>query len=146
MIPRETLYKPKRGVDLGADWKPRLISVDIDGKENEYWFPTEMISGLILSCTFFWIFWGTTITIDHLMPSPGYLKSRSSCPLSKREWHPASRRIPPKTINYLYFLKFKVILDQIANPRRSPAPVQSWCEVTQAHYLASAPGLGRQKI
>merc|ERR1712066_695331 len=27
MIPRETLYKPKRGVDLGADWKPRLPEI-----------------------------------------------------------------------------------------------------------------------
>ena len=49
MIPRETLYKPKRGVDLGADWKPRLISVDIDGNLDEYRFPAYMISGLILS-------------------------------------------------------------------------------------------------
>jgi dihydropyrimidine dehydrogenase (NADP+) len=27
MIPRETLYKPKRGVDLGEDWKPRLPDI-----------------------------------------------------------------------------------------------------------------------
>jgi len=27
MIPRETLYKPKRGVDLGEGWKPRLPDI-----------------------------------------------------------------------------------------------------------------------
>ena len=68
---------------------------------------------------------GTTITFDHFMPSPGYLKSRSSCPLSKRVWHPASRRIPPKTFNQLYVQKFKVIWNQVthldvAPPRSSP--------------------------
>ena len=27
MVPRKDLYKPKRGVDLGEDWKPRLPDV-----------------------------------------------------------------------------------------------------------------------
>jgi dihydropyrimidine dehydrogenase (NADP+) len=27
MVPRETLYKPKRGVDLGEGWKPRLPDI-----------------------------------------------------------------------------------------------------------------------
>lgn len=27
MVPRESLYKPKRGVDLGEGWKPRLPDI-----------------------------------------------------------------------------------------------------------------------
>ena len=33
MVPREGLYKPKRGVDLGEDWKPRLPDIQLKHKK-----------------------------------------------------------------------------------------------------------------
>jgi hypothetical protein len=29
MVPRKDLYMPKRGVDLGEDWKPRLPELQL---------------------------------------------------------------------------------------------------------------------
>ena len=51
-----------------------------------------------------------------------------------------------KNIQLVVLSKVQSDLEPSYTSRRSPAPVQSWCEVTQAHYLSSAPGLGRQKI
>jgi len=33
MVPRDGLYKPKRGVDLGEDWKPRLPDIQLKHKQ-----------------------------------------------------------------------------------------------------------------
>jgi len=33
MVPREGLYKPKRGIDLGEDWKPRLPDIQLKHKK-----------------------------------------------------------------------------------------------------------------
>ena len=51
-----------------------------------------------------------------------------------------------KNFQLVVLSKVQSDLEPSYTSRRSPAPVQSWCEVTQAHYLSSAPGLGRQKI
>ena len=60
----------------------------------------------------------------------------------------ASRQQKNTSKNFQLVVRSKVQsdLEPSCTSRRSPAPVQSWCEVTQAHYLSSAPGLGRQKI
>ena len=35
MVPRADLYNPKRGVDLGEDWKPRLPDMQLrEGQHN----------------------------------------------------------------------------------------------------------------
>jgi len=33
MVPRDGLYKPKRGIDLGEDWKPRLPDIQLKHKQ-----------------------------------------------------------------------------------------------------------------
>ena len=36
MVPRADLYNPKRGVDLGEDWKPRLPDMQLrEGQHSD---------------------------------------------------------------------------------------------------------------